>query len=694
MTDVSFVLLMAWPILASLSLLVLCISLFAAWRGLSGWGLRLMAGVGLIAVLANPVLRTEETQPLTDIVVLMVDATASQSLGERAEQTAQARAQIEARIANLTNTELRIVTLHDDADNRGSQMMTRLSEALQDEPHARLAGAIILSDGRIHDAHITPDLPAPLHLILTGDAADWDRRLILRKAPAFAILGEEFSFTLEVEDTGAVPSDLRETIPLFVSIDGRDPIELSIPVGREVDVPLTLRHGGINTLHFTIADEPGELTAQNNQAVVQVNGVRDRLRVLLVSGEPHNGERTWRNILTSDAAVDLVHFTILRPTEKQDDVPISELSLIAFPTRELFMEKVDDFDLIVFDRYKLRGILPLAYLENIARYAEQGGAILVSAGPDFASANSLYHSPLSRVIPAQPTGRVFEQGYHPRITDLGARHPLTRDLGGAVLPNETPTWGRWFRQIELEPTSGDVLMSGIDDSPLLVLDHVGTGRVAVLGSDHAWLWARGVEGGGPQTEMLRRLAHWMMGEPDLEEEMLSADANGGALHVTRRTLSRDPQRVEIISPDGTAQIVELPEGASGDFAARLPGLPQGVYRLKDVGRDADQTKEAVVVIGPASAREFEQTIASSNALAPLIRAQGGGVFSFAEGGVPDIRKVGEGRPAVGRSWIGITAREASTSLSFTQRPLVPNWGWALLIIAAAIGAWLKEGRRS
>ncbi len=94
--------------------------------------------------------------------------------------------------------------------------------------------------------------------------------------------------------------------------------------------------------------------------------------MLLVSGEPHPGERTWRNLLKSDSSVDLVHFTILRPPEKQDGVPVNELSLIAFPTRELFLEKINDFDLIIFDRYRRRGILPSAYLDNIRSYVEQG----------------------------------------------------------------------------------------------------------------------------------------------------------------------------------------------------------------------------------------------------------------------------------------------------------------------------------
>ena len=156
-------------------------------------------------------------------------------------------------------------------------------------------------------------------------------------------------------------------------------------VGEKVEIPVKVDHAGPNIVEIEAEAAPGELTTVNNRAVLTVEGVRENMRVLLVSGEPHAGERTWRNMLKSDAAVDLVHFTILRPPEKQDGTPINQLSLIAFPTRELFQEKLDQFDLIIFDRYQRRGVLPLLYLENVAHYVERGGAVLVSAGDDYAS---------------------------------------------------------------------------------------------------------------------------------------------------------------------------------------------------------------------------------------------------------------------------------------------------------------------
>jgi hypothetical protein len=413
--------------------------------------------------------------------------------------------------------------------------------------------------------------------------------------------------------------------------------------------------------------------------------------VLLVSGEPHAGERTWRNLLKSDSSVDLVHFTILRPPEKQDGVPVNELSLIAFPTRELFLEKVDEFDLIIFDRYKRRGILPSLYLENIGIYVQNGGAVLISAGPDYASADSIYRSPLGAVLPGAPTARVYEQGFTPLITDLGQRHPVTEGLEAfsptPASEDGTPTWGRWFRQIEVEPTEGsDAVMSGIDGQPLLMLERIGEGRVALIASDHSWLWDRGYEGGGPQLELLRRLAHWMMKEPELEEEAMWVEPNGLSMRIIRRTLEDTTGEVTIIHPDGTETIVTLDEVTPGRFELLWEASEVGLYRL----RDGDV--ETVIALGPSAPREFEQTIASGELLADLVASTNGGIVKMTDG-LPSLRDVRAGRPAVGNGWIGITPRDAYRTADVSVTPLLPAWLALLLAALLVVGAWLREGRR-
>ena len=688
--DILFAPLLPIPVLwLGCGLAVLLVAL-ALWRGSRGWWLRGLAAVALVTAIANPSWQIEEREPLSDIVLLVVDRTASQDIGDRRAQTDAAVAQITQAVAALPGTELRQVVLRDSDDDAGTLAMAALAELAAEEPGARIAGAILISDGIVHDIERAPDLPAPLHLLLTGQEADWDRRLVLKTAPAFGIVGEEVVLGLRIEDEGAVPADARGLVSLSITVDADAPIVVPLPVGRDVELPMTLRHGGMNVVRLEVGAGEGELTDRNNAAVVQINGVRDRLRVLLVSGEPYGGERTWRNLLKSDASVDLVHFTILRPPDKQDGVPVTELALIAFPTRELFMEKVDDFDLIIFDRYRRRGILPAEYLDNVRAYVERGGALLIAAGPDFASADSLYHSPLAEILPAAPTARVIEEGYRPALTELGRKHPVTEGLD-RLAPRAAdgeggPGWGRWFRLIELAPERGDIVMSGPGERPLLILDRVGEGRVALLASDQAWLWSRGFEGGGPQLELLRRLAHWTMKEPDLEEEALTAGADGLDVTLTRRTLGAPPEPVEVTDPDGRSRSVSLSEAAPGRYSGRFTGETPGLYRLTE----GDLT--AVVALGPAAPKEFEQTLATDRILAPVISARKGGAPRLEEG-VPELRQVREGRSAAGRGWIGITPRHAYLTTDVRVVPLVAPLIFLLLAAGFLLGAWLREGRR-
>ncbi len=686
--EVIFDPLLPWTVIYIVAGLSAAAVALALWRGLRGWWLRALGAAALIGAIANPSFQEEDRAPLTDIVLMVVDESASQRVSDRPDQTSVAVAELTAEIKALPNTELRTVTVRDGEGDEGTRLATALAEALAEEPIGRIAGAILVTDGQIHDVQVMPQIPAPLHLLLTGHSTDWDRRLIVKNAPAFAILNEEVKLLLRVEDQGAVPDDIPAVAQLAIAIDGGEPLTFTIPVGEDIELPITLPHGGMNILQFSIPVTEGELTDRNNSAVVQMNGVRDRLRVLLVSGEPHAGERTWRNLLKSDSSVDLVHFTILRPPEKQDDVPVDELSLIAFPTRELFVDKIEEFDLIIFDRYRRRGILPINYVDNIRAYVEKGGAVLVAGGPDYGSADSLYRSPLGEVLPAAPTARVIEQPFRPTVSDRGHRHPVTQGLEGATNgPEGAPTWGRWFRMAEVDLTGeSEVLMEGPEQRPLLMLNRVGEGRVALLVSDQIWLWSRGYEGGGPQLELLRRLAHWMMKEPDLEEEALTATAEGQTMTITRRSMGDGPREVEITGPDGTVTTLPMEEAAPGRFTTVFAGPEMGLYRLTE----GDQS--AVIALGPAAPREFEQTIASDELLGPAVAETRGGVIRLEEG-VPDIRLVAEGRNAGGRGWIGLTPRGGYLTADVRVNPLLPAWLFLLIAATLTVGAWILEGRR-
>ncbi|OJH45249.1 hypothetical protein [Paracoccus sp. SM22M-07] len=690
MTALRFDPALPWWAIAGLAALALLVAGFALWRGLRGWAWRGLALMAAAIALAGPAFEIGTRAGLSDIVILLDDRSASQDLPGRREQVDRAVAQLSDAIGALPNTELRRVTVGDDED--GTMLGTAITRAVAAEPDARLAGVIALTDGRLHDPQMVPTgLPAPLHVLLTGQPQDWDRRLVIEQAPAFGLIDQEVTIRLRVEDQGAVPPGLGQgSATLRLSLDGKDEQTFAVPLNTTLSLPVTLNHAGQNVVQIILPQIEGELTDRNNSAAISINGVRDRLRVLLVSGEPHAGERTWRNLLKSDASVDLIHFNILRPPNKMDGVPISELALIAFPTRALFLERIDDFDLIIFDRYRVRGILPPEYYQNIVRYVRDGGAVLVAAGPEMASVESLNLSPMGQILPARPTGRVIEEPFLPRLTAEGRRHPVTADLPGVAAEGD-PDWGRWLRMAQVTPNpDAQVAMTGVDDDPLLILNRVGEGRVALLTSDQAWLWGRGFEGGGPQLELLRRIAHWSMKEPELEEEALLAEVtNGLDVRVTRRSMEDRIGPLVVITPDGTTRSLPLEPDGPGRFVADWTADAPGLYRLQN------GNESRVLALGPAAPREFEQTVADAALLEPLVTASGGAVLALSEG-VPDVRQARPGRATgsgVGGPWIGITPRDAATVTGLERRPVMPDWLWLAIIAGLALAGWLAEGRR-
>jgi len=673
--------------LAAFGAAAIVMLLLAIWRGLPGWIWRAFSLAALGAALANPLLQRENRSPHPDVAIVVVDQTTSSTLSDRAAQTARADAALQSALAALPGgVELDLSYLPDQG-NDGSRLETALAEALGRHDPNRVAAIFAITDGRLHDTGALQTLPAPLHMLQTGHASDWDRRVLIENAPAYGIVGEDVEVMLRIEDTGAAPGDT--TTPIYATINGGDVIRLNdLPVNASNPLTLNLRHAGVNVLELWTPGVDGELTEANNRVILQVTGVRDRLRVLLVSGEPYAGERTWRNLLKADPAVDLVHFTILRSPEKQDGVPYTELSLIAFPTNELFMEKLDEFDLVIFDRFRRQGVLPDLYLQNIARYVQAGGALLVADADGYAGPDSLYRTPLREVLPAAPTGQMFTEAFQPTLSDLGARHPVTQGLDawpGLVENPDGPSWGHWFRQVELLPQIGYTLMNGANESALLQLARVGNGRVALLGSDQVWLWARGYEGGGPQAELLRRLSHWLMREPELEENVLTATANGPQVTVTRTMLEGEPGPVTITSPGGGEQELTLREIAPGRYQGQFAAPESGIYRLME------GELVAVVATGPAAPREYDQPVATPDLLAVHILASGGGVFLI-EDGIPSLRRVADGRQTTGRGWAGLVERNAYTVTDLRQSPLAPGWIWLVLAAGFALVAWRREGR--
>ncbi len=685
---ITFSPLLPWPALLALAAPTLLLLGYSAFRRAAGTGWRALAlGTGLLA-LANPALISEQRAPLDDVAVVIVDRSGSQGIGDRGRQTDQALERLRKRLARFSDLEVREVSVggaDDDgaAADQETRLFAALEKALADTPRGRVAAAILVTDGQVHDVPAEPAQlrDGPLHVLLTGAPGQRDRRLVIEDAPKYGIVGGRISVKLRVEDLGAV--ERSGLVRLSLRIDGGEPVYYRIPAGVSRDIPIELGHGGPTVLEIEAEPGPAELTPRNNRAALVVNGVRDRLRVLLVSGQPHAGERNWRNLLKADPSVDLIHFTILRPPDKQDGTPVDELSLIAFPSRQLFEVKINEFDLIIFDRYRRRGVLPSLYIENIAKYVRGGGAVLEAAGPAFATPLSLYGTPLGEILPGAPSGVVIEQGYRPLLTAQGRRHPVTAELPGRG--NAAPEWGRWFRLIDVDATRGAVLMSGAQERPLLILDRVDEGRVAQLLSDHGWLWARGFEGGGPQAELLRRLAHWLMKEPELEENDLRLVSHGNRLEIVRRSLEPSDEPVIVTAPSGKTSRVRLTEEGGGRAVTAFEARETGLYRA------VDGSRRAVAVVGAFDTREYADVRATAEHLSPLASVTGGGVSWLAEDGLPELRRIRPGRRMSGRGWIGLREGGEYLVTGVKRAPLPPGWLVLVLILGGLMLAWRREG---
>ena len=691
--------------ICALCLLAACLGLIR--RASGGW-LRLGASALVLLWLAGPHLVRASWQDLPETALLVIDQSGSMAVGNRAALASRAARLVQARVralhSRLGGIALRTVVLPPSASG-GTRLFAAIGRATADIPAGQFAGLIVITDGQVHDVPSPSSRrgetsPVPLQALITAAGEQTDRRLRILQAPPYGIIGHDVQLRVLVEDLGVATAPTTATLTL--KRDGAAPMTRQVPVGVPQDIALPITHPGPTLVQLDVSKLPSEVSTLNNQAVLRINGVRDRLRVLLVSGAPNQGERVWRRLLKADPAVDLVHFTILRPPDKDDTTPLNDLALITFPTRELFSEKIDSFDLIILDGFENRGILPMAYLQNIADFVRGGGGLLVTAGPEFIGRGGLQDTPLGDILPAHvpEEGGLIEERFQPEPTALGRRHPVTADLPQMPPPanaaSGTAGWGPWYRALIPDEFHGEVLLAAPDGrggmSPLLILDPVDQGRTALLLSDQSWLWSRGEGGGGPQAELLRRIAHWLMKEPDLEEEQLSATMADGRLTIDRRSIQPHPATsVTVVAPDGSTHTLAL-HGGQGNWSASMPAMAPGIWKASSGDLHAYEAGQ------PDNPEEIADLRATARKLEPVARRSGGTVDWL--GGdpalirVPDVRVVAPGDPAHGRGWIGLRRTGAHVVTGTSSAPLLPPWLVLPLALALLLSGWWREGRRS
>ncbi|MBV7257084.1 hypothetical protein KCG44_09850 [Pacificimonas sp. WHA3] len=628
---------------------------------------RLVIAVLFAIILLNPVSQRDVREASDDIALILHDRSDSMTIGAR-------NAQAETAIARLQEAsdgvEWRVVAVPQDPQE-ATRLGTALEEALSGIPAGRLGAAVIVSDGVSGDEPPPGILPAgvPLHMLIAGDPDLTDRRLIVERVPPYTVAGERAELTIRVDDPDSanVDIDVRTT-------DGMTR-RLNIAANEPVPLPITVERRGPLDIALSVAPAPGEASLVNNRALARLNGVTDRLSVLLVSGTPYPGGRVWRDLFKADPNVDLVHFTILRLPSSFDMTPPEDLALIPFPVDELFQERLDDFDLIIFDRFTLTSLMSPAYFDNLADRVRGGSGLLVVAGAEFSGRDSVAFTSLRQILPAAPGGTDLTQRYRPALTDLGRRHPVTRTLGEGRPGAE---WGNWGMIAGLSQLSGDTLMQEPEGRPLLLLDRVDEGRVGLIASTDTWWWARAVDGEGPRDELLRRTAHWLMQEPDLNEEQLRVSGGARSLTIDSESV-RNIGDAAITGPDGELSTTPLAPSALG-AGASVEAAEAGLYQV-----EAGGMRRFALVGNTAELAEIRPRAAPFAAAA---QASGGGVWWLREG-IPDIRRV-DGKALSGSDWAGVARRGGGALIAVETDPVIPRWTALMALIAAFAFAWWRE----
>lgn len=675
-TRLGFDFLVPFAVFVALAIAVFGVWICYLWFRGRAWLTRGIALSVLLLALSNPALIQEEREPLPSVAALVLDQSESMSFGSRSEDAEAALEALEAQLREDPSLDVRVVRTNRRED--GTSMVSALEGLMADVPRDRVAGAIMITDGQVHDVPGSLDRLGdlgPIHSLIVGDERRGDRRVEIVDSPEFGIVGESAEIIVRVDDPRA------SAVQLSVAINGGEPRLLIAEPGRDTPVRIEVPRRGENIVVVEVPEGNEELTLANNRTAMRFSGVPDRLQVLLITGRPNASGRVWRDLLKSDPSVDLVHFTILRPNTKPRRVPENELALIPFPYEELFEEKLDDFDLIIFDQYQRLGIITLGYLQRIVRYVEDGGALLITAGTPFAGPASLALTPLASVLPATPTGDIKTGEFTPELTEEGRRHTVTSPLTGSRL-------GAWLRYIEAEAITGDVLMKAPDDAPLLVVDRVDEGRVGQLLTDQIWLWARGYDGGGPFSELSRRLVHWMLKEPELEERQLELNMEGDVAKAQLRTLSDDPAPLTLEGPNGELVPLGWTEAAPGLYEAETPTDSLGLYRA------TAGPLEAVALNGPANPKEYVDLRSVTDVLDPVGDATDGLVARIGANAanLPDIRRVRRNGRTSGNNWMGLKERDAYLVRDSRSQPLLPGILIVSLILLALGWAWWREGR--
>ena len=551
--------------------------------------LRLLLCAAVFFVLLEPGRRLLATSKEPDRVVIAVDTSASMSVGEGADQRIRAAGRAAQDVVDDVAARGFVPELwfFDGAARKGSleelkalKDGTRPAEgaastlssvvdavAGTEVAHVPTGGVVIVSDGadtsglspaltadlRQRVASLGGQTPAPLHTVVVGADSNF-RDVVLERA-----IADEFAFVrnpMKIEVVLRQRGFIGQVVPLTLSEDGAVVARTEVTLagdGEEVraQFELTPQRAGkrLYTVQAPVLD--GEAIAENNRLDFTVKLIRDRIRVLQVAGRPSWDERFVRRLLKENPSVDLISFFILRSTTDISGANNNELSLIPFPTKELFTEQLHTFDVVIFQDFNYRPYQMDPYLKNVADYVKQGGGFLMIGGELTFSEGDYQGTPLAEVLPVRMRagrGHLDVEPFTPVVTEAGQNHPIT-DVGVGGLGGRGVDGGPGFSA--LPPLSGVNLMAGLEPGAVALLTHpfanaddgapqpviaardVDKGRSVAVMTDSLWHWALPQLGSGgsggvdAHRKLIANTLRWLIRDPELSHVKLVLATEGG-----------------------------------------------------------------------------------------------------------------------------------------------------------------------
>jgi uncharacterized membrane protein len=742
-----------WAVILLLAGLVLAV--VAAHRGLKSeprrgrrillTGLRSVAVVAAAFLLLEPAIQLLQVHRVKNRVAVLLDTSGSMGLpagveGKTRLEVAQDLLEADAGwfsrngdrfvfeyatfdSGTYPSDRRRLVTV-DEATGRRTDLMAALrSVASGAGSGRRLAGVLLLTDGVDTEAlagGMTAEarreleaLGAPVHVFAAGGDADLKDLAITR------VLADDFAFVrsaVEIEVVVQSRGYPAQTVPVILRREGRVVSTQSTRLEPGQESRVTFRFTPDTTGKFVYTVEvpvlEGEAVTSNNQRSFVLKVIRDRVRVLQVAGRPSWDQRFLRSLLKKDPNVDLISFFILRTPQNTQQVNNSELSLIPFPTHELFTQELGTFDLVVFQNFDYLPYGMAQYLGNVRRYVEEGGSFVMIGGEKSFSEGRYQGTYIEDILPVEllpaRSGTLDGEVFQPRLTEHGRRHPITQ-VGPAgeslervferlpELPSMNRVRGvRRDAQVLLEHP---FRRNGAGNAPVVVVGESGRGRTMAVMTDGTWFWSFPAAGGEGDRRVYDRFwsnaLRWLVRDPDLTHVRVRPVRDAfepgetPILEVDVRDRDYGPAEgarvlVEIERGDGGGR-VGVYEGTTGEDGTATIELEDfeglGPFKViaeaKDIEADLSLGREEAAFVVSETSAQLIDPAPRPQLLRAIAEATGGAFHELPRSAIPGLAFVDPEVVEVGRK---------------QNHDVWDWWGWMLVLIGAIGTEWALRRR--